>query len=120
MRFLYAAPDRVRYKPLGDQGVAQIADGEFLQTAFGGRHFPGGVRYSKTPVAQMRRLPHLFRPDFPLAGGDDPFLFIGIVAFGGFAYYWFVQRHKTGVLDSHRLEEIDEELAATGHIAASP
>ena len=31
-------------------------------------------------------------------------LFIGVVFFGGLAYYWFVQRHKTGVLDSHRLE----------------
>ena len=29
-------------------------------------------------------------------------LFIGVVFFGGLAYYWFVQRHKTGVLDSHR------------------
>ena len=28
-------------------------------------------------------------------------LFIGIVFFGGLAYYWFVQRHKTGVLASH-------------------
>jgi amino acid transporter len=31
-------------------------------------------------------------------------LFIGVVFFGGLAYYWFVQRHKTGVLDSHRFE----------------
>ncbi|MFI1865990.1 APC family permease [Streptomyces jumonjinensis] len=30
------------------------------------------------------------------------FLFIGAVAAGGFAYYWFVQRHRTGVLDEHR------------------
>ncbi|MFJ8074073.1 APC family permease [Streptomyces sp. NPDC096176] len=29
------------------------------------------------------------------------FLFIGIVALGGFAYYWFVQRHRTGVLAAH-------------------
>jgi urea carboxylase system permease len=29
------------------------------------------------------------------------FLFIGIVFFGGLAYYWFVQRHKTGVLAEH-------------------
>jgi urea carboxylase system permease len=28
-------------------------------------------------------------------------LFIGIVMGGGFAYYWFVQRHKTGTLASH-------------------
>jgi amino acid transporter len=31
-------------------------------------------------------------------------LFIGVVFFGGLAYYWLVQRHKTGVLDSHRFE----------------
>ncbi|MFI6289198.1 APC family permease [Streptomyces sp. NPDC051018] len=30
------------------------------------------------------------------------FLFIGVVALGGFAYYWFVQRHRTGVLEEHR------------------
>ncbi|HET6857105.1 MAG TPA: amino acid permease [Streptomyces sp.] len=35
------------------------------------------------------------------------FLFIGVVALGGFAYYWFVQRHKTGVLESHRAEVRD-------------
>ncbi|QGV82308.1 APC family permease [Streptomyces ficellus] len=32
------------------------------------------------------------------------FLFIGIVALGGFAYYWFVQRHRTGVLEEHRAD----------------
>ncbi|MCX5137827.1 amino acid permease [Streptomyces sp. NBC_00340] len=29
-------------------------------------------------------------------------LFVAVIAGGGFAYYWFVQRHRTGVLDSHR------------------
>ncbi|GAB2610416.1 amino acid permease [Streptomyces capparidis] len=29
------------------------------------------------------------------------FLFVGTVAVGGFAYYWFVQRHRTGVLAEH-------------------
>jgi urea carboxylase system permease len=29
------------------------------------------------------------------------FLFVGIVLLGGFAYYWFVQRHRTGVLADH-------------------
>ena len=33
------------------------------------------------------------------------FVFIGVVAGGGFAYYWFVQRKKTGVLASHAVEE---------------
>jgi urea carboxylase system permease len=47
------------------------------------------------------------------------FLFIGVVAFGGFAYYWFVQRHKTGVLDSHRLAEIREGEAAAGAPSSS-
>jgi hypothetical protein len=28
-------------------------------------------------------------------------LFVGLIAGGGFAYYWFVQRHKTGVLAEH-------------------
>lgn len=28
-------------------------------------------------------------------------LFIGIGMLGGGAYYWFVQRHKTGVLAAH-------------------
>jgi urea carboxylase system permease len=49
------------------------------------------------------------------------FLFIGIVLVGGFAYYWFVQRHKTGVLDSHRLEQMgDEAPAPTGAALMDP
>ena len=28
-------------------------------------------------------------------------LFVGAVMIGGFAYYWFVQRHKTGTLAAH-------------------
>ncbi|MER7078416.1 amino acid/polyamine/organocation transporter, APC superfamily [Saccharopolyspora kobensis] len=28
-------------------------------------------------------------------------LFVGVAAVGGFAYYWFVQRHKVGVLADH-------------------
>jgi len=31
------------------------------------------------------------------------FLFVGVVMLGGFAYYWFVQRHKTGTLAAHAL-----------------
>ncbi|MFG2193659.1 APC family permease [Streptomyces sp. NPDC048639] len=33
------------------------------------------------------------------------FVFIGIVGGVGFAYYWFVQRHRTGVLEEHRSEQ---------------
>ncbi|MEW2130025.1 amino acid permease [Streptomyces sp. NPDC005435] len=32
-------------------------------------------------------------------------LFVAVIAGGGFAYYWFAQRHRTGVLAGHRLEE---------------
>ncbi|MFE9769708.1 APC family permease [Streptomyces sp. NPDC005808] len=32
-------------------------------------------------------------------------LFVGIVMGGGFAYYWFVQRHRTGVLAEHQFQE---------------
>jgi urea carboxylase system permease len=39
-------------------------------------------------------------------------LFIGVVFFGGLAYYWFVQLHKTGVLESARLELPPETAAA--------
>ncbi|MGW7054178.1 APC family permease [Streptomyces sp. NPDC054887] len=28
-------------------------------------------------------------------------LFVGVIALGGFAYYWFIQRHRTGVLAEH-------------------
>ncbi|MEU3304588.1 APC family permease [Streptomyces sp. NPDC006678] len=34
------------------------------------------------------------------------FLFIGVVALGGFTYYWFVQRHRTGVLSEHASEAV--------------
>ncbi|MET8223770.1 amino acid permease [Streptomyces sp. NPDC005301] len=30
-------------------------------------------------------------------------LFVTVIAGGGYAYYWFVQRHRTGVLAEHRL-----------------
>ena len=32
-------------------------------------------------------------------------LFVGIVMGGGFAYYWLVQRHRTGVLTEHQLAQ---------------
>ncbi|MEW2410719.1 APC family permease [Streptomyces griseoviridis] len=31
-------------------------------------------------------------------------LFVTVIAGGGYAYYWLVQRHRTGVLAAHRLE----------------
>ena len=37
-------------------------------------------------------------------------LFIGVVFFGGLAYYWFVQRHKTGVLESHRFQSASDAV----------
>jgi urea carboxylase system permease len=41
------------------------------------------------------------------------FLFVGAVALGGFAYYWFVQRHRTGVLAEHRAVVEDAPPPAT-------
>jgi urea carboxylase system permease len=32
-------------------------------------------------------------------------LFVGAVALGGFAYYWFAQRHRTGVLAEHQARQ---------------
>ncbi|MEV0091623.1 APC family permease [Streptomyces sp. NPDC050738] len=37
------------------------------------------------------------------------FLIVGIVLFGGFAYYWFVQRGRTGVLESHAAVAAERE-----------
>ncbi|MCA1188261.1 MULTISPECIES: APC family permease [unclassified Saccharopolyspora] len=36
-------------------------------------------------------------------------LFVGIAAAGGFAYYWFVQRHRIGVLADHAAAAADED-----------
>lgn len=34
-------------------------------------------------------------------------LFVAVIAGGGFAYYWFVQRHRNGVLAEHRSQATD-------------
>jgi amino acid transporter len=39
-------------------------------------------------------------------------LFVGVVFFGGLAYYWFRQRHQTGVLASHAVESTAEPAPA--------
>ena len=46
-------------------------------------------------------------------------LFIGIVFFGGLAYFWFVQRHKTGVLDSHRFQSESPAVAESSAVPES-
>ncbi|WP_329397012.1 APC family permease [Streptomyces melanogenes] len=40
-------------------------------------------------------------------------LFVGAVTVGGFAYYWFVQRHRTGVLADHAAEKQDTDPTTT-------
>jgi urea carboxylase system permease len=40
-------------------------------------------------------------------------LFVGVVFFGGLAYYWFRQRHKSGVLASHAAEAPAPAVAGT-------
>jgi urea carboxylase system permease len=48
-------------------------------------------------------------------------LFISVVFFGGLAYYWFVQRHKSGVLASHAAEAPAPALAGpTGAVQTAP
>ena len=41
-------------------------------------------------------------------------LFVGVVMIGGFAYYWFVQRHKTGTLAEHAAPEAAPPVMAGG------
>ncbi len=43
-------------------------------------------------------------------------LFVGIIALGGFAYYWLVQRRRTGVLAEHAAAS----AAAPAGAAAAP
>ena len=45
-------------------------------------------------------------------------LFIGVVFFGGLAYYWFVQRHKTGVLESHRFQSESDAVPEAQPLSA--
>ena len=79
LRFFYAAPDRFRYERGGKNGTIQVADGKQLHTTFSGpRMLGGGPRYGSVPILQMPQLPHLFRSQFPLGGGDEAFLFQGI------------------------------------------
>ena len=40
-------------------------------------------------------------------------LFVAVIAGGGFAYYWFVQRHRTGVLAEHRSQAPDTPPVVT-------
>jgi amino acid transporter len=45
-------------------------------------------------------------------------LFVAVIAGGGFAYYWFVQRHRTKVLAEHRLETVPQDTASLAAPAA--
>jgi amino acid transporter len=47
-------------------------------------------------------------------------LFVGIVMGGGFAYYWFVQRHRTGVLAEHQYKAADATPLPPSSPAATP
>jgi outer membrane lipoprotein-sorting protein len=79
VRFFYATPDCIRYERGGKKGTVQVADGKQLHTSFSGhRGLGGGPRYSSVPLSLMPRLPHFFRSQFPLGGGDEAFLFQGI------------------------------------------
>jgi hypothetical protein len=77
VRFFYSAPDRIRYEQPGSHGMLQISDGRELHTSFR-TGLAGQPRYNSIPTSQMQRLPHLFRPDFPVAQGDAACLWQGI------------------------------------------
>jgi hypothetical protein len=77
MRFLYAAPDKIRFEQLGKHGMSQVADGENIHTVFRMPGMSQGPNYSSVPASHMPFLPHAFRPEFPLSG-DAAFLFTGI------------------------------------------
>jgi outer membrane lipoprotein-sorting protein len=78
VRFLYSAPNRLRFDRCGKNGTLHVADGTRLHQL--NRHhlpFENGPRSSSVPIPEMLCLPGVFRPDFPLT--DDPiFLFQGI------------------------------------------
>jgi outer membrane lipoprotein-sorting protein len=74
IRFLYAAPDRVRYEPLGSRGILTVCDGKQIHTLFRHRGPMRGPHYSGVP-ASSQPLPHSFRPDLPSGGNNEAFLF---------------------------------------------
>ncbi|RFC76337.1 APC family permease [Streptomyces sp. AcE210] len=47
-------------------------------------------------------------------------LFIGVIAGGGFAYYWFVQRHRTGVLAEHAAQPAPSDDSAALEEVTTP
>ena len=78
VRFIYAAPDRIRYESGGRHSQVQVSDGRVLHNVFGGHPGDRRPRYTSVPADKMHWLPHRFRPDFPFAGSDAAFLFQGI------------------------------------------
>ncbi len=75
VRFFYSAPDRMRLESPGDRCRVQVCSGMKAHTVFGGPM--GRQRYTRMPV-NPSRLPHSFRSDIPLGGGNEPFLFTHI------------------------------------------
>jgi outer membrane lipoprotein-sorting protein len=77
MRFLYAAPDRIRFEQLGRSGLLQVADGQNVHTVFPRLPLDREPGYSSMPASRMPFIPHSFHSEFPLSG-DAVFLFAGI------------------------------------------
>jgi hypothetical protein len=76
--FKYARPNRFRYEQGGPRGMVQVADGSQVHTCFNRGPMGRGPRCHSVPVLPERPLPHLFRPDMPAGGGNEPFLFEAI------------------------------------------
>jgi hypothetical protein len=76
--FKYAAPDRLRYEQGGRRGMVQVVDGRQIHTCFNRGPIGRGPRCHSSPMAPERPLPHVFRPELPGAGGNEPFLYQAI------------------------------------------
>ncbi len=72
--FQFAAPDKFRFESAGRNGFLQVSDGDQVLTRF------PGPRYFSVFTAEISRPLHHLRPEFPLAGGDEPFLFPAIAS----------------------------------------
>src|SRR5580704_1728963 len=77
VRCFYAQPNLIRYEPCGKDGVLQVVDGSHVHTKVMGQQ-PGGPQFNSVPVAEMHWLPHFFRADLPIGGGNGAFLYQGI------------------------------------------
>lgn len=74
-RFLYAAPTRMRYETSLEHGGLLVCDGTELHQRFGGHRMAPRPRVTTVAVPPFAQLPHVFKPQHPMGGDDEPFLY---------------------------------------------